>query len=84
MLDSDLMAKEWKKAHEVTGIAYRIPYTCRHTRAAELLSAGVNPAAAAKQLGHTVEMFLRTYSEFIDEYSDTQMFDTPLKNAGEI
>ena len=41
-----------------------IPYTCR--RAAELLSAGVAPAAAAKQLGHTTEIFLRTYSEFLE------------------
>ena len=78
MLDSDLMAIAWRKAHEDTGLAYRIPYTCRHTRAAELLSANVNPAAAAKQMGHTVEMFLRTYSEFIEEYADQQMFDTPL------
>ena len=78
MLDSDLMATAWRKAHKDTGLEYRIPYTCRHTRAAELLSANVNPAAAAKQMGHTVEMFLRTYSEFIEEYADQQMFDTPL------
>ena len=77
-LFQDLMAIAWRKAHKDTGLAYRIPYTCRHTRAAELLSANVNPAAAAKQMGHTVEMFLRTYSEFIEEYADQQMFDTPL------
>ena len=79
MLDSDLMAEEWRQAHKKAKLDYRIPYTCRHTRAAELLSVGVNPAAAASQLGHTVEMFLRTYSEYIDEYADQQVFDTPLK-----
>jgi len=51
-------------------LAYRIPYCCRHTRAAELLSKGVMPARAAKELGHSVEMFLNVYSEFIEEYSD--------------
>lgn len=51
------------------GINYRVPYTCRHTRAAELLSQGVSPAAAAKQMGHTVEIFLNVYSEFIEAYA---------------
>ena len=78
MLDSDLMATAWRKAHKATGLEYRIPYTCRHTRAAELLSANVNPAAAAKQMGHSVEMFLRIYSEYIEAYADQQIFDTPL------
>lgn len=78
MLDSKLVADAWKQAHDVTGIAYRIPYVCRHTRAAELLSANVNPAAAAKQMGHSVEMFLRIYSEYIEAYADQQIFDTPL------
>ena len=79
MLDSKLVADAWKQAHDVTGIAYRIPYVCRHTRAAELLSANVNPAAAAKQMGHSVEMFLRIYSEYIEAYADQQIFDTPLE-----
>ena len=77
--DADRFNEQWMKAHKRTRIRYRIPYVCRHTRAAELLSAGASPAAAAKQLGHTTEIFLRTYSEFLDEYADTSMFDTPLK-----
>lgn len=68
-LDSDVFNSEWRAAHDRQRIPYRIPYTCRHTRAAELLSVGVQPASAAKQLGHSAEMFLRVYSEFIDEYS---------------
>lgn len=72
-LDADNFNREWRLAHRKARIPYRIPYTCRHTRAAELLSAGVQPAAAAKQLGHSVEMFLRVYSEFLEEYSNQDM-----------
>lgn len=72
-LDTDVFNAAWRDAHRRARIPYRIPYTCRHTRAAELLSAGVQPAAAAKQLGHSVEMFLRVYSEFIEEYSNQDM-----------
>lgn len=72
-LDTDIFNSAWRDAHRRSRIPYRIPYTCRHTRAAELLSAGVQPAAAAKQLGHSVEMFLRVYSEFIEEYSNQDM-----------
>lgn len=68
-LDTDVFNGAWRKAHTKARIPYRIPYTCRHTRAAELLSTGVNPADAAKQLGHSMEMFLRTYSEWIEEYA---------------
>jgi len=42
MLDTDDFNKAWAKAHRRLGIPYRIPYTCRHTRAAELLSTGIS------------------------------------------
>lgn len=73
--DSDTFNDRWQRAFQTKAIkrdlklAYRIPYVCRHTRAAELLSTGVEPARAAKQLGHTVEMFFRIYSEWIEEYA---------------
>ncbi|NCU02273.1 site-specific integrase [Candidatus Macondimonas diazotrophica] len=70
--DTDVFNAAWQEAHRRTRIPYRIPYTCRHTRAAELLSTGVEPGDAAKQLGHTVEMFLRTYSEWIEEYQQNR------------
>jgi integrase len=54
-------------------VPYRIPYTLRHTRAAELLSRGCAIPLAAKQLGHSPAMFLNTYSEFIEEYSTENM-----------
>ncbi len=31
-----------------------------------MLMAGMRPAFCAKQLGHSVEMFLRTYAKWID------------------
>lgn len=66
--------RAWKKAHKDARVRLRDPYTCRHTRAAELLSIGVAPADAAQQLGHSVQVFLDTYSEFIVEYSGNQDF----------
>lgn len=67
--DTDPFNEAWRKALKKARVPYRVPYVCRHTRAAELLSTGVEPADAAKQLGHTTEMFYRTYSEWIEEYS---------------
>ncbi|MEM1189890.1 MAG: hypothetical protein AAGI72_15265 [Pseudomonadota bacterium] len=62
----------WKEAHTAERIPYRDPYTCRHTRAAELLSQGVGAAEGAYQLGHSVSMFMELYSEFIEEYRGEQ------------
>jgi len=73
--DTDRFNARWKRAHSKARIPYRIPYACRHTRAAELLSAGVSPARAAQQLGHSVLMFLNIYSEFIEAYADQDMSD---------
>lgn len=71
-LDTDVLNGKWKEAHKKARVPYRIPYTCRHTRASELLSIGIQPADAAKQLGHSVEMFLRTYARWIEEFSNSQ------------
>lgn len=68
-MDTDVFNETWRKAHKLSRIPYRIPYTCRHTRAAELLSTNVQPADAARQLGHSPEMFLRTYAEWIEAFS---------------
>ena len=43
---SRYMNAAWKEAHRRARVPYRIPHTCRHTRAAELLSTGVEPAEA--------------------------------------
>ena len=38
----------------------------RHTYATHMLMCGANPAFAAKQLGHSLEIFLKTYAKWID------------------
>ena len=62
-------------------IAYQIPYTCRHTRAAELLSMGIAPARCAQQLGHSYDMFMNIYSEYIKEYAGIHD-DSDLEGVG--
>lgn len=71
-LDADQFNAEWKKALAAARVPYRIPYTCRHTRAAEMLMAGVEPGYAAKQLGHSLEMFFRTYAAWISAVKDAE------------
>ncbi len=80
-LDTDVFNGAWRLVLKELAIAYRIPYTCRHTRAAELLSSGVEPGKASRQLGHTLEMFYRTYAEWIDEYGDP---DNNVKLEGKV
>ncbi|SAK64110.1 Bbp50 [Caballeronia hypogeia] len=45
-----------------------------------MLMAGMTPAFCARQLGHTVEMFLRTYAKWIDG-SQNDMEMATLENA---
>lgn len=56
----------WRPTLKRLGIRYRSPYQTRHTYATMLLMAGVTPGYGAKQLGHSVDMFLRTYAKWID------------------
>lgn len=56
----------WRPALKRLGVRYRSPYETRHTYATLLLMAGVRPAFGAKQLGHSIEQFLRTYTRWID------------------
>lgn len=56
----------WRPLLKKLGIRYRSPYETRHTYATMMLMAGVAPAYGARQLGHSVEMFLRTYAKWID------------------
>jgi integrase len=56
----------WRPTLTRLGIRYRSPQETRHTYATMMLMAGMTPAFCAKQLGHSVEMFLRTYSKWID------------------
>lgn len=64
----------WTPALKRLGIRYRRPYNMRHTYATAMLMAGMTPAFCAKQLGHSVEMFLHTYSKWMDgEQNDLEM-----------
>lgn len=56
----------WTPALKALGIRYRKPYNTRHTFATIMLMGGMTPAFCAKQLGHSMEMFLRTYSKWLD------------------
>lgn len=68
--DADYFTERWRDALQQCRIPYRRAYNCRHTRASEMLMAGVEPAFAARQLGHSVEMFFRTYAEWISGVKD--------------
>jgi integrase len=68
-LDSDHMNDVWRAAHIKARIPYQEPYACRHTRASELLSTGVQVPDAAKQLGHSIEMFLQIYASWVEEFA---------------
>ena len=53
----------WTPTLKQLGIRYRRPYNMRHAYATVMLMAGMNPAFYARQLGHSVEIFRRTYTE---------------------
>lgn len=61
----------WRPILKRLGIRYRSPYETRHTYATMLLMAAVAPAYGARQLGHSVEMFLRTYAKWMDGGQNT-------------
>lgn len=60
----------WEPTLKALGIRYRRPYNCRHTYATTMLMAGANDAWCAKQLGHSVEMFHRTYAKWLNGEQD--------------
>lgn len=60
----------WRPTLTTLGIRYRRPYNTRHTYATVGLMAGVNPAYMANQLGHSVDMFFKVYSAWINSKQD--------------
>lgn len=56
----------WKPAMKLSGIRQRDARQTRHTFATICLMAGITPAWAARQMGHSVEMFYRVYSRWIE------------------
>lgn len=56
-------------------IRHRPPYNTRHTYATMMLMAGMRPAFCAGQMGHSVEVFLRTYAKWIPGAGDDAEMD---------
>ncbi|MDH0522508.1 hypothetical protein ACOTEK_25870 [Achromobacter xylosoxidans] len=55
---------------KILGIRYRRPYNIRHTYATMMLMAGMRPAFCAKQMGHSIQVFLTTYAKWLDGAHD--------------
>ena len=62
----------WTPTLKRLGIRYRSPRHMRHTFATMMLMAGRTPGWCAKQLGHSVEIFLRTYSKWVAGEQDAR------------
>ena len=60
----------WEPTLKRLGIRYRPPYSTRHTYATMMLMAGMAPAFCAGQMGHSVEIFHRTYAKWIPGSAD--------------
>lgn len=56
----------WGRALRAIGMRYRRPYNMRHSYATAMLMAGMTPAFCARQLGHSVDVFLTIYAKWID------------------
>ena len=64
----------WTPTLKRLGIRYRRPYNMRHSYATAMLMAGMAPGFCAKQLGHSVEQFHKTYARWLDgEQNDLEM-----------
>lgn len=56
----------WRPAMKLVGLRHRDARQARHTFATLCLTASITPAWVARQMGHSVEMFYRVYSRWID------------------
>lgn len=60
----------WKRICKLAGVRARDARQTRHTYATQMLMAGMKPAFCARQLGHSIEMFLRIYARWLDSSDD--------------
>lgn len=70
MLDADWLNIRWRAALKTAGIHYRRAYNCRHTYATLGLMAGLDAPLLAQQLGHSLEIFHRSYARWIPRAQD--------------
>lgn len=72
--------RHWHRARQDSGVdVVWTPHDLRHHCASALLQAGVNPAAVAAYLGHTVQVLMNTYAGYFTE--DTDRVVDALNNA---
>jgi integrase len=72
----------WLRSLRRLKMRYRKPYNTRHTYATMMLMAGMTPAFCAGQMGHSVDMFLRTYAKWIPgvgDHAEMAKLETTLK-----
>lgn len=60
----------WAPTLKRLGMRYRVPYTTRHTYATLMLMEGMNAAFCARQMGHSVELFMRVCTRWLDGARD--------------
>jgi integrase len=75
----------WVPTLKRLGIRHRPPYNTRHTYATMMLMAGMRPAFCARQMGHSVEVFLRAYAKWIPGAGDAAemaKLEATLKGTG--
>lgn len=74
----------WLGTLKRLSIRHRAPYNTRHTYATMMLMAGMTPAFCAGQMGHSVDVFLRTYAKWIPGTGDANemaKLESRLKSA---
>lgn len=59
----------WAPALKLAGLRHREPYQTRHSYATMLLMSGANPTWAAKQMGHSPQVFFKIYARWIEAAS---------------
>lgn len=75
VITGDPQRAMWRASLARLKIRYRDPYNMRHSYASITLSAGANPAFMARQLGHSLEEFFKTYAKWIDRTSNQFQMD---------
>lgn len=68
--EKSIRNKYWIPTLRALGIRYRRPYNLRHTNATMRLMSGQKIGYAAGQMGHSIEMFTRTYARWLDGEQD--------------
>lgn len=72
--DHSFSQRCWKSILAKLGIAYRTPYTTRHTFISHCLEAGMNPVSVAKITGHDVKTLFEHYAGVINKVEIPELF----------